>query len=131
MLPDCRVLTAAQAALLRDYADAGGRLVVEGELGDAALAAHPNVVAAPPEGPQLVAEAAPADFAACVHDVPAGAALHLIRYDHDDAADAVAPLPELALELRLPRAYGARRRSARTARWASSCAWRATCMRCA
>jgi hypothetical protein len=105
VLPDCRVLTGAQAALLRAFADAGGHLVVQGELGDAALLAHPNVVAAPPDGPQLAAAPARADFAACVHDVPAGAALHLIRYDHDDAADAVPELPALALELRLPRAY--------------------------
>jgi hypothetical protein len=31
--------------------------------------------------------------------------LHIIRYDHDDAADAVPPLAELELELRLPATF--------------------------
>ena len=104
VLPDCRRLTDAQATLLRAYADRGGLLIVRGELG-ADLGDHPNVVEALPDGPQLAVDPAAADFAACVHDVADGAALHLIRYDHDDAADAVAPLPGLELELRLPRPY--------------------------
>ena len=43
-----------------------------------------------------------ADFALCIHRVEAGAALHLIRYDHDDQADRVPPLPRLELSVRLP-----------------------------
>ena len=58
-----------------------------------------------PDGPQLEVAAATADFAVCVHKVEAGAALHVIRYDHDDAADRVAPLPALELGLRLPGTF--------------------------
>jgi hypothetical protein len=58
-----------------------------------------------PDGPQLIAGGTGADFAVCVHRVPAGAALHLIRYDHDEAADAVPPLTELVLDLRLPATF--------------------------
>jgi hypothetical protein len=108
VLPGCRHLTAHQATLLRAFVEAGGRLVVSGELGenldpherDALLRAARDD--APP--PQLVTSA-DADFAVCVHDVAAGAAVHLIRYDHDEAADAVPPLPELDLELRLPATF--------------------------
>ena len=31
--------------------------------------------------------------------------MHLIRYDYDAGADAVPPLPELGLELRLPEPF--------------------------
>jgi hypothetical protein len=112
VLPACRYLTGDQAALLRAYLDAGGRLVVTGELGEnlgaeerRALLEHPGVVDGLPDGPQLVVDAARSDFAVCVHRVQAGAAVHLIRYDYDVAADAVPPLAELDLELRLPEAF--------------------------
>jgi hypothetical protein len=112
VLPACRHLTAAQAALLREYLDAGGRLVVTGELGEnlaaderRALLEHPGVVGELPGGPQVVVDAARADFAICVHDVKDGAAVHLIRYDYDEAADAVPALAELELELRLPARF--------------------------
>jgi hypothetical protein len=107
VLPGCTHLTDAQVALLRAFLDAGGRVVAVGAP-DAALGEHPGLttvpaldVAALPGGPQVVVDAA-ADLAVCVHAVADGAALHVIRYDHDDAADAVPPLPELELELRLP-----------------------------
>jgi hypothetical protein len=87
VLAGCDDLTAAQRELVDAYAAAGGR--VGEEVAD----------------PQLVVDPAAADFALCVHRVEAGAALHLIRYDHDDAADAVPPLPRLELELRLPRTF--------------------------
>jgi hypothetical protein len=76
----CDDLTEAQAALLRDF---------EGRVVDW------------PDDPQVTVHS-DADFALCIHRVPDGAALHLIRYDYDDAADRVRSLPRLELELRLP-----------------------------
>jgi hypothetical protein len=121
VLPDCNRLTAAQAALLHEYVDAGGRLVVTGALGaelaHARLADGERLVDALPDGPQLAVEPGRsdfpqravdpgrADFAICVHRVERGAAVHLIRYDHDDAADAVPALAELELDLRLPEEF--------------------------
>jgi hypothetical protein len=112
VLPSCRHLTNPQAALLRAYLEAGGHLIVTGELGEnlgaderRALRAHPGVVDELPGGPQLVVDASRADFAVCVQRVGAGAAIHLIRYDYDETADAVAPLAELELALRLPAAF--------------------------
>jgi hypothetical protein len=118
VLPGCHHLTEPQAALLREHLDGGGRLIAVGDLGtnldpDArrALVEHPGTAtvdrldpAALPDGPQLAVEG-DADFAVCIHRVEAGAGVHLIRYDHDEAADAVAPLPKLELDLRLPREF--------------------------
>jgi hypothetical protein len=116
--PGCHHLTEPQAALLRAHLEAGGRLVAVGELGtnlddDArrALLEHPGTstvdrldVAALPGGRQLAVDG-DADFAVCVQRVEAGAAVHLIRYDYDEAADAIAPLPELELDLRLAQPF--------------------------
>jgi hypothetical protein len=46
-----------------------------------------------------------ADFALCIHRVPEGAAVHLIRYDYDEQADAVPPLERLELTVRLPETF--------------------------
>jgi hypothetical protein len=90
VLAGCDDLTERQAELVREYRDAGGRVVdCAANLAD----------------PQVRVDPAAADFAICVHEVAAGAAVHLIRYDHDAAADAVPPLPRLELELRLPRSF--------------------------
>jgi hypothetical protein len=85
VLPGERHLTERQAELLE-----GLDVIGSPELGD----------------PQVEVDARAADFAVCIHRVEAGAAVHLIRYDHDDAADAVPPLPELELTVRLPDAFG-------------------------
>jgi hypothetical protein len=79
----CDDLTARQAALLRDF---------EGE-----------IVAGPEIADPQVAVDSDADFALCIHRIEGGAALHLIRYDHDEAADAVPPLDRLELAVRLPQ----------------------------
>jgi hypothetical protein len=119
VLPACHHLTEWQAALLLEYLEAGGRLVAIGPLGEnldeaarRALLDHAGTAAVAeldmgglPGGPQLVVDPSVADFAACVHRLDGGAALHLIRYDHDDAADAVVPLRRLELELRLPETF--------------------------
>jgi hypothetical protein len=118
VLPACRHLTDAQAALLLAHLEGGGRLVVLGELGAnldesarAALLGHAGTTraaaldpAALPDGPQLVVDSG-ADFAVCIQRVDEGAAVHLIRYDYDAEADAVPALGELELELRLPERF--------------------------
>jgi hypothetical protein len=81
----CDDLTEHQRALLRDFP---GEIVEMPDLAD----------------PQ-VRVGSDADFAICVHRVPDGAAVHLIRYDYDEAADAVAPLERLELSIRLPQAF--------------------------
>jgi hypothetical protein len=111
VLPGCRHLTEPQATLLLEYLDAGGRLVADGDLGmnlDLAtrrrLLEHPGAGDVPAD-PQLVVAGGTADFAVCVQRVDAGAAVHLIRYDYDDEADAVSPLSELELGLRLAQPF--------------------------
>jgi hypothetical protein len=82
----CDDLTEAQRSWLDEY---GGRIV---EMPDGA-------------DPQVVIDPAAADFAICVHRLTGAAAVHLIRYDYDEAADAVRPLPRLELSIRLPEAF--------------------------
>ena len=122
VLPDCRFLTQAQARLLVSYLESGGRLVVLGDLGAnlpeetrLALLEHASTTWNPdPDGfdPSLLpsglqANLTPAaDLAINVQRVARGAAVHLIRYDYDNAQDSLPALPELDLELRLPVAFG-------------------------
>jgi hypothetical protein len=119
VLPACHHLTDAQAALLGDHLEAGGTVLAIGEFGTnleagtrRRLLEHSGTTQAPAldpaglaGGPQLVAGPAGADFAVCVQRVAAGAAVHVIRYDYDDAADAVPALPQLDLELRLEQPF--------------------------
>jgi hypothetical protein len=79
----CDDLTDAQSALLREFE---GRIVER------------------PDDPQVTVEG-DADFAICIHRVEAGAAIHLIRYDYDEAADRVPPLERLELTVRLPETF--------------------------
>jgi hypothetical protein len=88
VLAGCDDLTAAQAALVAAYEAAGGRVVSE-----------------PPEDRQVVVDPRASDFAICVHRVAEGAAVHLVRYDYDEAADAAAPLARLELSVRLPQTF--------------------------
>lgn len=120
VLPDCRYLTGPQAALLEDFAARGGNLLVLGQFGmnlpearRAALLSHPGVTQAPedgftldalPGGPQARVSGA-AKLAVNIQRVADGAAVHVIRYDYDTAQDEVAPLAELALDLRLAGRY--------------------------
>jgi hypothetical protein len=118
VLPDCHELTERQAELLLEYLEDGGRLVVSGALGEnldegsrRALLEHARTTRTEPSagitvqdlpvGPQLRVHGGDADVAFCVQRVDGGAAVHLIRYDYDAEDDAVGPLTELELELRL------------------------------
>jgi hypothetical protein len=64
-----------------------------------AFAFRPELIAA---GPQLRITTGRADAATTLQEIPSGAALHLLRYDHDDATDAVAPLDCLDISIRVP-----------------------------
>jgi hypothetical protein len=117
VLPACSVLTDRQAELLGRALDSGVRLVVLGAFGEdlsperAAILTHPGIVRAPAtaftldllaDGAQVRITEGTTDAALTVQSVARGAALHLIRYDHDTEHDAVAPLERLGLEVRLP-----------------------------
>jgi hypothetical protein len=88
LLPGCHDLTGKQAALVREFAAAGGRVVEQVELAD----------------PQVVVDRS-TDLAICVHRIAEGAAVHLIRYDYDAPSDAVPPLALLELSVRLPETF--------------------------
>jgi hypothetical protein len=81
----CDDLTEHQAALLRDFQ---GEIVETPEIAD----------------PQVVVDS-DADLALGIHRIDGGAAVHVIRYDYDEAADAVPPLERLELSIRLPQAF--------------------------
>ena len=81
----CDDLTDAQRAWVREF---------EGEIVDT-----PDL-----SDPQVLVDS-PADFALCIHRIDGGAAVHLVRYDYDEAADAVPPLDRLELAIRLPHAF--------------------------
>jgi hypothetical protein len=56
-----------------------------------------------PFGPQVrIPGGTQADLALTLQRAGRGAALHVIRYDHDDEADCVPVLPEMRLDVRLP-----------------------------
>jgi hypothetical protein len=115
--PACDRLTEHQVGLLEAFVAAGGRLVTLGAVGDnlcertGDLLRRDGVVARPafgfslgmlPDGPQLRVVEGRTDMAATVQRVDSGAALHLIRYDYDEASDRAPILDRLVLDLRLP-----------------------------
>jgi hypothetical protein len=81
----CDDLSDHQAALLREF---------EGDIVEAPDLADPQVRV---EGD--------IDLALCVHRLDGAAAVHLIRYNYDEAADAVPVLERLELAIRLPAAF--------------------------
>jgi hypothetical protein len=82
----CDDLTEHQAALLRGF---------DGEIRSSPDLADPQVRLEPQ-----------ADVAICIHRLDGAAAVHVIRYDYDEEADRVPPLPRLELTIRLPHAFG-------------------------
>ncbi len=119
ILPDCRYLTADQFRLLSAFLERGGHLFVLGVLGanlpgdqQKAFLQDPNIhmttgsfsVAQLPRGAQARIDPA-VDVAIHVQRVADGAAVHIIRYDYDEAQDRVPVLPELSLTLRLPEQF--------------------------
>jgi hypothetical protein len=121
ILPDCAFLTVTQAQALHGYLEQGGRLLVLGQLGSnlpdelrAALLEHERASAVAermfqmnklPVAPQVHVDGTP-DIAVNIQRVESGAALHIIRYDYDEASDGVPILPALRFEIRLPERFG-------------------------
>jgi hypothetical protein len=122
ILPDCSVLTFDQARLLHDLLAAGTRLLVLGELGTnlppellEPILDHAGTRRVP-VGPTIAVEnlledpqvrvTPGGDLMINVQRVAGGAAVHLIRYDFDPEQDLTPLLPELSVELRLPRQFG-------------------------
>jgi hypothetical protein len=115
-------LTEVQACLLEAFVERGGRLVVLGAfatnldsgrrarlLGHSGttLAGDAFAVAQLPFDPQVtIPGRAQPDLALTLQRVRRGVAMHVIRYDHDDAADRVPVLPEITLDVRLPETFG-------------------------
>jgi hypothetical protein len=81
----CDDLTEHQSALLREFS---GEIVEMPDLAD----------------PQVRVQTT-ADIAICIHRLDGAAAVHLIRYDYDETADAVPALPRLELAIRLPQTF--------------------------
>ncbi|MGZ4147509.1 MAG: hypothetical protein ACXVPL_07360, partial [Actinomycetota bacterium] len=59
-----------------------------------------------PFGPQVRLAEGETDAAIALHDLGDRIAVHVMRYDYDEAADRVPPLERLVLEVRLPEAFG-------------------------
>ena len=114
ILPDCSFLTGAQVAAIRGYLDAGGRVIATGDLGvnldvaTAALLEHPNLVRADEVrlvDPQVRLDPS-VDLALAIHRVSdKEAAIHLIRYDYDEARDEVPLIQKIQLDVRLARPF--------------------------
>lgn len=119
VLPECSCLTAAQAALVRAFLDRGGHVLATGELGAnldpverAALFGHALMLRTTTVraedlagGPQVSVEDAP-DMAINIHRIgDKRAAVHVIRYDYDEARDEVPVLPRMRLDVRLSRPF--------------------------
>jgi hypothetical protein len=117
VVPGCDVLTERQAELLEGYVEGGGRLVVAGELGAnlgdrmRAVLERDEAVSTDafgfeldhlPYGPQVDVVEGATDAALTLQRIDGGCALHLIRYDYDEAADRIPPLDRLVLDVRLP-----------------------------
>jgi hypothetical protein len=115
VLPDCHHLTSPQASALQGYLDGGGCAVVVGGLGEnlepsvrEPLVSHPGVrranlgddEALTPLGAQVTASA---DLAVNIARLADGsAAVHLLDYQYDPAADEVARINAVNLAVRLP-----------------------------
>ncbi len=119
VLPECTVLTAAQADAIRGYLEHGGRVLATGELGEnldssvrATLLSHPHLVRTTDVlakdfagGPQVFVEPG-VDLAVNIHRVgDKEAAIHLIRYDYDEERDEVPVIDRMTLDVRVARPF--------------------------
>jgi hypothetical protein len=119
VLPECTVLTAAQADAIRGYLEHGGRVLATGELGQnldpserATLLGHPHLVRTTDVlakdfagGPQVFVEPG-VDLAVNIHRVgDKEAAIHLIRYDYDEERDEVPVIDRMTLDVRVARPF--------------------------
>ena len=121
LVPACSWLTERQADLIGEFADAGGQVLVLGTLGSnlpasriETLLGHRNVRVGREDasivsdlngGAQITVDPA-IDCGINIHRIEAGAALHLIRYDYDEARDCVPVLSSMSLRVRLSVGFG-------------------------
>jgi hypothetical protein len=118
VLPSCSWLTPRQGDLVGAFLGRGGHVLVRGGFADNLpkdvrswliedpLLAMVDEIRAEDlaDGPQVFMEG-PHDLAINLQRVERGVAIHLIRYDYDAERDEVPVLPELAVQIRLPRWY--------------------------
>ena len=118
VMPQCQFLTPIQAEIVKAFLYRGGRVLVIGDFGinlpadvRGELFAHPHLVRTTSfhtsdlmDGPQVSTRGAP-DLAITLQRVDLGVAIHVIRYDYDDTRDEVPVLPQLELDIRLPRPF--------------------------
>lgn len=119
VLPECRRLTEEQVNLVKAFLAGGGRVFAVGSLGEnlsesvrSELFANPRLLRATSVraadlagGPQVVLDR-DLDCAISIHRLSdREAALHIVRYDYDEAADEVPVLDHLVIEARLSRPF--------------------------
>ncbi|HJR97466.1 MAG TPA: hypothetical protein VJ979_06135 [Actinomycetota bacterium] len=119
VLPGCTFLTPMQAEAIRGYLEHGGRVIASGDLGanlDAearqGLLSHPHLFRTTeiradefPGGRQVVIDPG-VDLAVNIHKVgDKEAALHVIRYDYDEASDEVPILDRMTIDVRIARPF--------------------------
>jgi hypothetical protein len=118
ILPECSFLTPAQVLAIRGYLEHGGRVLAIGDPGanldgsNLAALDHPHLSRAAEvlvedlaAGPQVRVEP-PLDLAVNAHRLnDKEAAIHVIRYDYDEALDEVPTIPRMDLDVRLPRPF--------------------------
>lgn len=120
VLPGCWSLTERQVEVLADFLDAGGRVVADEDPATDAdadlrrrILQHPGYsraalddsAALQPLGPQVHADAELAvNLQRCADGV--GVACHLVNYRYDAAADRVAPLRDVSIEIRFADVLG-------------------------
>ncbi len=107
VLPDVFDVTEAQAAAIQGYVDGGGTVVVTDRIADGLpghervrTARHDSLDELVPLGRQVET---PVSVAANLQQLADGScALHLVNYDYDAELDAVRPVADVPLRVRLP-----------------------------
>lgn len=120
VLPGCHFLTETQASLVRAHLERGGAVITDAELGDnlpeadrRALLEHPGTRIVDRdayrstvlEGERQLQLGGTPNLAITLQRVERGVAVHILRYDYDEAADAVPPMDALEVSVRLPEQY--------------------------
>ncbi len=120
VLPGCHFLTETQAGLVEAHLKRGGTVITDADLGmnlpDAdrrTLLEHSGTRiidrddyrSAVLEGERQVRFDGNPNLGINLQRVEQGVAVHIIRYDYDEAADKVPPLDDLDLTVRLPEHY--------------------------
>jgi hypothetical protein len=120
VLPGCHFLTDTQVGLIRAHLERGGVVITDAELGAnlpdetrRPLLEHAGTRVinrnayrtAVLEGERQVRLDGTPNLSVTLQRVDEGIAVHILRYDYDEEADAVPPLDELVVSVRLPEQY--------------------------